>query len=130
MAGAALMIMVPAKIWRPKIVSRYTISEYKGEDLDDILDYQQYGCCVYRNRLVWSDDSGRTDIILFNAKEHTDELSKDLKCDETIDNETKSAVTNLVKEYRNSGLQGPYTNDRPLGSRAIRVQFHGGTPPK
>ena len=72
------MIEVPAKIWRPKVVSRYTVPDYEGEDIDDILDYKQYGRCVYNNTLKWSDNSSRTDIVLFNEKVHSAELNKDL----------------------------------------------------
>lgn len=45
------MIEVPAKIWRPKVISRYTVPDYEGEDIDDILDYKQYGRCVYKTKL-------------------------------------------------------------------------------
>ena len=72
------MIEVPAKIWRPKVVSRYTVHDYVGKDINDILDYKQYGRCVYKTTLKWSDNSDRTDIILFNDKVHSAELNKDL----------------------------------------------------
>ena len=45
------MIEVPAKIWRPKVVSKYTTPEYYSDDLDSILDYAQYGNCVYTSKL-------------------------------------------------------------------------------
>ena len=93
------MIEVPAKIWRPKVVSRYTIPDYEGEDIDDILDYKQYGRCVYRSKLQWSDNSSRTDIILFNEDIDSEELSKDLKFDGSLDLRTKNAVTKIVKDY-------------------------------
>ena len=62
------MIEVPAKNWRPKVISRYTIPDYEGKDINDILDYKQYGRCVYRNKLEWLDTSSRTDVIIFNFK--------------------------------------------------------------
>ena len=90
------MIKVPAKIWRPKVVSRYTISDYDGEDIDNILGYQQYGWYVYRNKLTCSDNLKRTDVIVFNEKDHLVELNKDLEFNKDIDPETKLAVTKLV----------------------------------
>ena len=74
------MIEVPAKVWRPNVICQYTIPKYEGEDLNGILDCQQYGCCVYRNKLAWSDDSGRTDIF-FDKNKRYKELNKNLKFD-------------------------------------------------
>ena len=81
------------------MVSRYTIPDYEGEDIDDILDYKQYGRCVYRSKLQWSDNSSRTYIILFNEDIDSEELSKDLKFDGSLDLKTKNAVTKIVKDY-------------------------------
>ena len=58
-------IEVPAKIWRPKVVSKYTTPEYYGADIDNILDYAQFGNCVYRSNLTWENNSERTDIIIY-----------------------------------------------------------------
>ena len=69
------------------MVSRYTIPDYEGEDIDDILDYQQYGQCVYCNKLTWLDHFKRTDVIIFNEEDHLAELNKDLKFDKDIDPE-------------------------------------------
>ena len=33
------MIEVPVKIWRPKVISKYTTPELDDKDLDDLLDY-------------------------------------------------------------------------------------------
>ena len=68
------MIEVPAKIWRPKAISRYTTPEYHGDDVDGILDYGQFGKCAYRNNLSWSDDSGCDNIISFDCRAHDVEL--------------------------------------------------------
>ena len=83
------MIEVPAKIWRPKVVSRYTVPDYGGEDINDILDYKQYGRCVYRSKLQWTDDYSRTDIILFSESVDSAELKKYLRFDDDTDPETK-----------------------------------------
>ena len=68
------MIEVPAKIWRPKVISRYTTPEYHGDDVDGLLDYGQFGKFVYRNNLPWLDDSGRDNIISFDCHAHDVEL--------------------------------------------------------
>ena len=93
------MIEVPAKVWRPKVVSRYTVPDYEGEDIDDILDYKQYGRCLYRNKLFWNNNYIRTDVITFDPREHTAELEKDLKFDKDISPRLKEAVTTVVKNY-------------------------------
>ena len=77
--GKILMIEVPAKIWRPKVVSRYTVPEYHGDDVNGILDYGQFGKCLYKNNLSWSDDSGREDIISFDCQVHN--LLDHILCD-------------------------------------------------
>lgn len=58
------MIGVPVRIKRPKEVSRYTILDYEVKDTDETLHYIQYFRFVYKNKLEWSDISGRADIIL------------------------------------------------------------------
>ena len=93
------MIEVPAKIWRPKVVSKYTTPEYYSDDLDSILDYAQYGNCVYKNNLVWADNSDRTDIIKYNDKEHWAELKKDLRMDESIDDATQSSIIKIIQQF-------------------------------
>ena len=49
------MIEVPPKIWRPKVVSRYTTPLLDDDDIGDILDYGQYGKCVYKPDFDWSE---------------------------------------------------------------------------
>ena len=93
------MIEVPAKIWQPKVVSRHTVPDYEGEDIDNILNYKQYGRCVYRNRLAWSDNSKRTDVIILNEKDHLAELEKDIKFGEDINLNTKEAIKKVVKDF-------------------------------
>ena len=93
------MIEVPAKIWRPKVVSRYTTPEFHGDDIDGILDYSQYGNCLYRTDISWSDDSGRDDIINFDCAAHTEELTTGLRFDTTIDPLTRDSIVEIIKKY-------------------------------
>ena len=81
------------------MVSQYTVPDYRSEDIDDILDYKQYGHCVYRNKLEWSDTSRRTNIIIFNEEVHSVDLHKDLNFDKDLDQRMKESVTKIVKDY-------------------------------
>ena len=63
-------------ICHPKVVSQYKIPEYYDDDIDDLLDYGQYGNCVYKNNLAWSDNSSRNDTISYNKAKHWDGLKK------------------------------------------------------
>ena len=93
------MIKVPAKIWRPKVVSRYTTPECHGDDVDGILDYGQFVNCVYKN-LSWSDNSGRNDIINFDCHTHDAELNKGMQFDDSIYASTCDAIIDIIKHYR------------------------------
>ena len=79
------MIEVPAKIWRPKVVSRYCIPEYYGKDIDSILYYGQYGNCLYHTNLSWDEGTTCDDRILFDDELNSTELNKDLKSGEKVD---------------------------------------------
>ena len=93
------MIEVPAKVWRPRVVSRYTTLEYHGDNVNRVLDYSQYGNCLYRTAVSWYDISGRNDIIYFEGAAHTAELTKGLRFDMTIDTSTREAIINIIKKY-------------------------------
>ena len=40
------MIEVIAKIWRPKMINKYTAKNLEDDDVEDLLDYGHYGKCV------------------------------------------------------------------------------------
>ena len=73
------MIEVLANIWRPNVVSKYTVPDY--------------------DKLEWPNTSIRTDIILFDKDRHSAELKKDLKFDKDLDPKTEKAITDMVKNY-------------------------------
>ena len=81
------------------MVSRYKTPEYHGDDVDGVLNYSQYGNCLYRIDVSWSDDSGQNDIIHFESAAHTTELTKGLCVDTTIDTYTHEAIMNIIKKY-------------------------------
>ena len=78
------MIEVPAKIWRPKMISRYTCPSTPDDIVDDILDYRQFGKCMYKPKHEWTNDTARTDVIVFNEPQHDGELQKDLDFNGTV----------------------------------------------
>ena len=93
------MIEVPPKIWRPKMVSKYTTPDYADNDLGDILDYSKFGRCVYRSDIKWDSGVRRMDRILFDEKEHAKELDKDLKLGPSICDQSKQDVVAVIKKY-------------------------------
>ena len=46
MMGAVLLINIPSKVWRPKVVSKYVPVEYSSDIEDGIFDFKQYGKAV------------------------------------------------------------------------------------
>ena len=93
------MIEVSAKIWRTKVVSKYKTPNLGNTYVDKILDYGQYGKCLYKPKLDWNDGSKRHDIIIYDANNHVDDLTKDLKFDISVDKETRAAVTSIITEF-------------------------------
>ena len=93
------MIEVQPKLWHPKVTSRYRTPELDDDGVSDILDYAQYGKCVYKPQLDWSPGHLRDDLILFDSATHSEELNKDLSFDSTVDAETKIAVTDIIKDF-------------------------------
>ena len=93
------MIEVPTKNWRPKVISKYIVPTYCNEYIDSILDYRQYGKCLYRTDISWNKGSILDDIIPFDAACYTFELDKDLSFDDLIDEPTKDAVKDIIIKY-------------------------------
>ena len=93
------MIEVPQKIWRPRVISKYTTPEFDDDNTDDILDYGQYGKCVYKRNTEWFNNLNRQDIIIYDDAKHASELENDLKFDDSVDSDMRSKVTDIIKEY-------------------------------
>ena len=120
------MVEVPAKIWRPKVVSRYTTPEYHGDDVDGILDYGQFGKCVYKGNLSRTDDSGREDIIFFDCHAHNAELQKGLRFDDSIDDNTRRVIVNIIKKYWDCFVQDG--THRPILGYEFGIDTDGAKP--
>ena len=58
------------------MISKYTMSDYPDDRIDDILDYAQYGKCVYKPILNWDKGHERNDLILYDEYVHAEEVAK------------------------------------------------------
>ena len=92
------MIKLPPKIWRPKVVSKYTIPDLCNDINDGAFDFGQYGKCFYRPPVDWK-NSVRSDIIPFNDAIDLAELQKDLRIGDNVDSALKSSIVNTVKHF-------------------------------
>ena len=81
------------------MISRYTTPDYDNGVLDDLLDYSQYGKCMYKSEVTWESGPARVDRILFNESDHLQELQKDLRFGTAVDSSTQLAVTDIIKKY-------------------------------
>ena len=99
MSSVLYLIEVPATIWIPKFVNKYTTSHVEDDDVDDILDYGKYGKYVYKPQMDWSDNNNCKGIIIYNENDHAYELYSDLWVDDTIDPNKKAKIINIIKEY-------------------------------
>ena len=78
------MIELPANIWIPKVINKYTTPHIKDDDVDNLLDYGQYGKCVYKPKLIRTGNTTGEDIILFDEVNHANEFKKYLKFDDSV----------------------------------------------
>ena len=92
------MIEVLAKVWRPKLISRYRTPDFLEDDIDDIR-LQSIWYYFYRHNLSWIDKSSRQDIIVFDRDLHQTELDKHLSINNSIGIDIKASITTIIKEY-------------------------------
>ena len=48
-----MVIEVPPKVWRHKVVNKYIPPDYADNIHEGIFDFAQYGKAVYRPRITW-----------------------------------------------------------------------------
>ena len=96
--GNVLLINIPPKVWRPKVINRY-IPTYNSSDIDEgFFDYKCYGKAVFRPTFQWK-DTDRQDLISYQEDKDSEELQAYIKIREDASNEHKSTIINLVKTY-------------------------------
>ena len=66
------------------MVSKYTTPDYTDDNVDDILNYGQFGRCVYRSNVKWDYGVKSIDTILFEESKHCAELNKIINLSSTI----------------------------------------------
>ena len=96
--GAALIIEVPPKVWRPRVTSKYKPPEYADDINDKFFDCKQYGKAVLRPKTPWA-TKGHKDIILFDESSNNDELQKNLKIGSSVTSEVRKDPVSLVKRF-------------------------------
>ena len=92
------MIIIPPKVWRPKVISRY-IPVNDLSDIDEgISDYKQYEKAVFRPISQWKDIE-RHDMVSYNENEHRAELETNIRIGKDAINDHKSVIIGIVKKY-------------------------------
>ena len=67
------------------MVRKYITPDYGNGELDEILDYSQFGRCMYKSDVSWDSGVKRMDRILYNESEHKTELDKYPKFGTNVD---------------------------------------------
>ena len=95
-----MIINVPTKIWRPKVINRYTPPDYNTDIDEGIFEYASFGNCVYNPcpNTPWEDHS-RTDIIEFDPTWDTDELHKHFNIGTSISPPIKQKIIDMIKRH-------------------------------
>ena len=81
------------------MVSKYTTPDYTDDNVDGIINYGQFGRCVYRANTKWDSGVKRIDTILFEESKHSAELNEDLNFSSTIDSHSQQAIKDLIIKY-------------------------------
>ena len=96
------------------------------DDVGDILDYSQYGKCVYKPDLDWSKGVARNDLITYDCDTNTAELKTYLQFDPSVDAITRKLITEISIEYWDSfSKEGA---ERPILGYDFRIDTGGAKP--
>ena len=90
------------------------------------MDYGQFGKSIFKSNLSWTDDSGREDIIFFDCHAHHAELQKGLRFDDSIDENTRGAIVNIIKKYWDCFVQDG--THRPILGYEFGIDTGGAKP--
>ena len=93
-----LAINLPRKVWRTKIVNKYTIPNFNDDISDDVFDFSQYGKCMQRKQLPWI-PTQRKDIIHYKTSLHLPELQRDIKIHPSCPANIASEIMRIIKKY-------------------------------
>ena len=73
MRGDVLLITIPPKVWRPKVINRYIPIDYSSDIDEGVFDYKCYGKAVFRPIVSWN-DTERQDIIFYQEDEDSEKI--------------------------------------------------------
>ena len=92
-----LVIELPQKIWQKKVDCQFRMPVY--DDVDDgVFEFKSYGKCVFRPNATW-DAGSRSDLIVFNEMEDSQELQKDLRIGTHASTASKARIIDIIKKY-------------------------------
>ena len=76
--GSVLLINIHTKVWRPKMVNKYTHVEYSSDVDEGVFDFKQYGKAIFRT-LPQCEDIKRDYIILYSEAIDKSELYQHIR---------------------------------------------------
>ena len=92
------MIKLPPKIWRPKVVSKYTIPDLCTNINEGAFDFGQFGKCFYRPPSRWK-NFVCSDIIPFNDAIDMAELNRDLRIGDEVNSTLRDSITDTIRLF-------------------------------
>ena len=98
MRGNVLLINIPPKVWRPKMINKYTPTNQTDDIGEGCFDFKQYGKTMFRPLLKW-DYYKWDDTIKFNEVVDKAELVKYIRICKDADIGHKETILGIVIKY-------------------------------
>ena len=83
MRGNILLINIPPKVWRPKVINRYIHTDYSSDIDEAVFDCKCYGKVVFRPIIQWK-DTDRQDLISYQEDKNRKELQAHIAIGKTL----------------------------------------------
>ena len=99
------LINIPPKIWQPKPINRFTLSDHNPNNVDkDLYLLPSYGhralLCHPAQPLDFA--ICRNDVILWDAAKHQEEFNRVITIPSTLDSDTRNCLTDIIHHYWDS----------------------------
>ena len=98
MQGAVLLINMPPKVWRLKMINKCIPMNFPNVIEDKIFDCCQYGQAVFRPANTWK-DRVQDDIIAYKEVNNGAELEKFIMIGKDVNVHHRSIILGIVKKY-------------------------------
>ena len=85
-----MVIQFHPKVWRHKVVNKYIPPDY-ADDINEGIDFAQYGIAVYRPRINW-EEGKRTDLLTFDDSKYIEEIRKNIRTSSKFTPEVRECV--------------------------------------